>query len=125
MNALISRLQAPRTIRSHVLRLLVVRTLGSVVLIALVLVGQSMVIQPSRAELDALPGMAPRWSILEQSAYPGCVRVDDWPPNTWGSAVVAYNPEQGRTTRVDFDRAWEINHNESESDDLKVLGICS
>lgn len=125
MNALISRLRAQRTIRSHVLRLLVVRTVGSALLIALVLVGQAMVIQPSRAELEALPGVVPTWSMLEQSAYPGCVRAEDWPPDTWGAAVVGYSREQGRTSLVDFDRAWEINHNDSESDDLAVVGICS
>lgn len=125
MNALISRLRAPRTLKSQVLRLLVVRTLGSAVLVALVLLGQSMVIQPSGAESDSLPGLVQTWSIIEQTAYPGCVRAEDWPPNTWGSAVVGYSRAQGRTSRVDFDRAWEVNHNASESDDLTVLGICS
>lgn len=124
MEALIARLQAPRTIRSHLVRLLVVRTVGSVVLVASVLFGQSLIIQPSGAELEALPSLSPTWSSLDTTAYPGCVKAEDWPPNTWGSAVVAYSPVEGRTARIDFDTAWDRTHNVSETDDLTVLGIC-
>ncbi|MCX6395465.1 MAG: hypothetical protein NTV23_03160 [Propionibacteriales bacterium] len=124
MNALISRLQAPRTIRSHVARLLVVRTVGSVVLVATALFGQSLAMQPSGADLEAGPVPATVRPVLDRVAYPDCVRPQDWPANTWGASVIAYSATDGRTRQVSFDRAWEVTHNDTEADDVTVLGIC-
>jgi len=125
MKAVIGRLQAPRAIRSHLLRLLLVRSLGLLVLVAMVLFGQSLVIQNSGAELDSPPGLSPTWSTVDHSAYPGCIDAEEWPPDTWGTAVVAYSGAAGTTELIAFDRAWERTHNAVESDDLLVLGICA
>src|SRR5690349_7718991 len=121
MNALISRLQTPRTIRSHVVRLLVVRTLGSMALVGTAVFGQALMIQPSGAVLAAVPALTPTWSSVDQAQYPGCVAAEDWPANTWGSSVVGYSPEAGEVSRIDFDRAWELTHNADETDDVSVL----
>lgn len=124
MHPLIDRLRTPRTIRSHLARLLLVRSVGFVVLVATALFGQSLAIQTSGAELEALPGVVPTWSVLDQAKYPGCTAAEDWPPNTWGSSIIGYSPVEGRTVRIDFDRAWELTHNADEADDVTVLGIC-
>ena len=125
MNALITRLRAPRPLWAHVLRLVVVRTVGGCLLLGAILCGQAMAMQPTRATLDATIGAdAPTWSAAEATAYPDCVAAADWPANTWGSAVIGFDAA-GTTSRVDFDEAWERSHNHTETDDLTVLGICA
>lgn len=125
MQPLLASLRAPRTFRSLLVRLLVVRASVFGVLALSVAFGQALAMQTARSEIHAAPSTVPSWSSIDQGTFPNCIDAKDWPANTWGSAVIGYSEYTGQTTRIDFDRAWKASRNQIETDDVTVLGICS
>ncbi|MFL6060651.1 MAG: hypothetical protein ACJ72E_05430 [Marmoricola sp.] len=123
MKALIARWRAPRTLGSTVLRLVVPRALLFVSAAAVLLIGNVMAMNPSAARLAPVQ-VQPVWTAAEQAAQPGCVPSAQWPEGTPGSAVVVHRFSDGATVRMPFMTAWRANHDDTEVDDLWVLGVC-
>lgn len=125
MDALITRLRAPRTLGVTVMRMLFVRTLGFASVVVVVLIGSVMSMQASAAPLDNAPIQLPSWTAGDEVTYPGCVDAAEWPAGELSTAVVAHSFLDGTVSKVAFDKAWDANHNSSDVDDLWVLGICA
>ena len=123
MNALIRRWQEPRSFGTLVLHVVVPRALIFVSLAAALLIGNVMAMNPSSAPL-APTLIEPTWSAAARAADPDCVPSAQWPEGTPGSAVVVHRYSDGATVRVPFLQAWRANHNDTETDDLWVLGVC-
>jgi len=124
MNALTARMRAPRTFWSQVARVLVPRLALFGALSSALLVGNAMSLSPSAAPLEQLPNVEPTWSAAERAAEPDCVPAAAWPEGKPGAEVVVHRFSDGSTQRVDFLEAWRGNHNQTEVDDVWVLGVC-
>lgn len=124
MNALIARMRAPRTLGSQVVRVLTPRLVVFGALASALLVGNAMSLSPSAAPLDqALPTM-PTWSAADRAAEPDCLPAAAWPAGKPGAEVVVHRFGDGSVERVPFLDAWRENHNDTEVDDVWVLGVC-
>ncbi|RNL63161.1 hypothetical protein EFK50_15770 [Nocardioides marmoriginsengisoli] len=121
---LAQRPRPARSLGSTVLRVLVPRALVFATLSGVLLVGSAMAVSPSSAPAEALPRVAPTWSVADRAAQPDCVPTASWPEGRLGSAVVVHRFSDDATVRLPFLEAWRTNHNESEADDLWVLGVC-
>ena len=77
--------------------------------------------RPADGSVRALPA----WTAADAAANPGCVPSSAWPQGRLAAAVVGYGVADGVARRVDFGRAWELNHNARDSDDLWVVGVCA
>lgn len=124
MNALTARMRAPRTFGSQVARVLVPRLALFGALSSALLVGNAMSLSPSAAPLEQLPVEVPTWSAAERAAEPDCIPESAWPAGEPAAAVVVHRFDEDRTVRMDFADAWDVNHNQTETDDVWVLGIC-
>lgn len=124
MNALTARMRAPRTLWSQVVRVLTPRLVIFGALASALLVGNAMSLSPSAAPLDQTPPMMPAWSAADRAAEPDCLPAADWPAGKPGAAVVVHRFSNGSVERVPFLDAWRENHNDSEADDVWVLGVC-
>jgi len=124
MNALTARMRAPRTLRSHLVRVLTPRLVVFGALSSALLVGQAMSLSPSASPLEQTLPTVPTWSAEDRAAEPGCVPAADWPEGKPGAAVVVHRYSDGSVERVPFLDAWRENHNGSEVDDVWVLGVC-
>lgn len=122
--ALIARRRAPRTLRSHLARVVVPRVTLFGALAAAILVGNAMALTPSAAPLDRDPISVPTWSAADRAAEPDCVPAADWPSGAPGAEVVVHRFADRSVARMAFLDAWQVNHNGSETDDVWVLGVC-
>lgn len=125
MDALTTWLQGPRTFRSRLLRLLVVRTAAFGAVVAGVLVGQVIPVQTSAAPLEPAPTPVPAWTAADALAHPECVPSAQWPEGRLAPAVVARRSGETDSRRIAFDKAWEMNHNATDVDDVWVVGVCA
>jgi hypothetical protein len=66
----------------------------------------------------------PSWSAADAASYPGCVPLSAWPKGALADFVVVHRFRDGVRTKVAFDTAWAANHNDTEVDDMWVLGVC-
>lgn len=124
MNALIARMRAPRTLGSHLVRVLTPRLVIFGALASALLVGNAMSLSPSAAPLEQeLPTM-PTWSAADRAAEPSCLPAADWPAGKPGASVVVHRFSDSSVRRIPFLDAWRENHNGSDSDDVWVLGVC-
>jgi hypothetical protein len=114
----------PRTLRGVLLRVLLPRTTAFAMVVLVVMLGRAMAVAPSAAPFEAIPTGEPTWSAAEQAAEPDCVPSADWPTGTPGSAVVVHRFSDDSTQRLPFLTAWRLNHNDTEVDDVWVLGVC-
>ena len=124
MDALITWMRGPQTLAAALGRVLVPRALLFAVVATAVLVGQAMTVDPTASQVAPLPTPAPTWSPADRAAQPDCVPVQGWPEGKPARDVVVSRAADGRVLRLAFDRAWALNHNASEADDLWVLGVC-
>jgi hypothetical protein len=117
-----------RTFRSFVLRALVPRVVafgGCAVFLA---VGQAMAADGAATAETVIAEQAiqaPSWTIEDAASFPGCVASSEWEAGTPAPAVVVQGVESSAHRRIGLARAWDLNHNATESDDVWVLGICA
>ncbi len=124
MYALTTRMRAPRTLGSHVARVLAPRLVVFGALGAALLVGQVMAVSPSASPWDQTQPRMPTWSASDRAAEPDCVPAAEWPTGKPGAGVVVHRFSDGSVERVPFLDAWRENHNGTEVDDVWVLGVC-
>lgn len=74
----------------------------------------------------AAPAAPPQWTLHDTVAFTRCRPMAQWPRHQIPTALVVQRvAARGRSVRMSFDRAWAINHNRTEVDDVYVLGACS
>lgn len=114
-----------RTLRSWLLRVLVARIVifgvtTTILGLARVLsVGLSA--QPSA---DHVAAQMPSWTAADQRAHPRCVPAASWPRGRPAAHLVVYSFRDHVRGKVAFSDAWKRNHNDTEVDDIWVLGMC-
>lgn len=117
-----------RTFRSFVLRALVPRVAAFAAVAAVLGLGQAMVVDRSAHSADAtLPDAAtaaPAWTAADAAAYPGCVPSAAWPSGRIASYLVVHRFRDDTDQKMAFDDAWRVNHDDTEVDDVWVLGAC-
>lgn len=122
------RRRRPHTLRSVLVRVVVPRVAGFLGIAAVLGVGQAMVLSPS-AESAGLPAEhaarpLPVWTVADARAFPGCRSAAAWPSGTPAAYLVVHRFRDGRVVRTAFDDAWRANHDDTEVNDVWVLGVC-
>jgi hypothetical protein len=117
-----------RTLSWFLLRTMVPRLLVFCVGAGTVTIGSAMAVHPS-AKVGTLPGEPapiemPSWTAADAVAYPGCGPASSWPRGVPARSVVVHSFRDDARRQVGFDLAWTLNHNDTEVDDLWVLGVC-
>jgi len=79
---------------------------------------------PSASLVEQVADAPPAWTPADATAYPGCVPLSAWPSGKPAPYVVVQSVREDTHHRVAFDRAWQLNHNATETDDVWVLGVC-
>ena len=114
------------------LRMMVARLAVFSAAASMLVLGHAMAVDPS-AHADVAPGaavadaavsVAPTWTPADAAAYPGCVSSADWPAGRPAPYVVVHSFRDDAHRKVSFDAAWRANHDETEVDDVWVLGVC-
>lgn len=123
------RSRRPRTLRSFLLRVVVPRLVVFVGAAGMLGVGQAMAVNPSAGEIAHVPGHAeaqpaPSWTTADARAFPRCRPAKEWPSGTPVAYVVVHDFREDRHRLMAFDAAWRANHDDSEADDVWVLGVC-
>ena len=115
-----------RTLKSFVMRALLTRVAPFVAVAAMVLVGRALGPEQSAqlAETATSQTPAPTWTAADWTDHPECVPLAEWPTGTPAGFVVVQAVGTTVHTRLAFDRAWQLNHNATEVDDVWVLGVC-
>lgn len=116
-----------RTFRSFVLRALVPRAVGFGLVAAALALGQAIAVNPSAhsvAVIDDGAVQVPVWTLADAVAYPECVSSRVWPTGAPAESLVVHDARADLTRKLSFDRAWRINHNDTEADDVWVVGVC-
>lgn len=125
IETLIRRPRRRRSLGSYVARTLLPRTVIFGTLASALLVGNAMSVDRLAAPAGPATSSAPpTWTDDVAMAHPGCVDSADWPDGRPADSVVAYSFQGQESQRIAFDRAWALNHNATEADDLWVLGVC-
>jgi hypothetical protein len=110
------------------MRTVVLRVAAFGVLAAIIGLGQAMTLDPSAdasaAQVESIADPPPSWTSADASAFPGCVSLSTWPSGTPAPYVVVQSVREDTHRRLTFDRAWRLNHNATETDDVWVLGVC-
>jgi hypothetical protein len=110
-----------------VLRALLPRTVAFAGGASILVLGQAMAVDPS-AHSDAassdVVAVAPSWSPADAARYPGCVPSAAWPAGRPAPYVVVHRFRDDTDRKVAFDVAWRVNHDDTEADDVWVLGVC-
>ena len=117
-----------RTFKSFVLRALVPRVAGFAVVAAALGLGQAMVVDRSAHSADAtrpdVVSAAPTWTAADAAAYPGCVPSATWPSGRIASSLVVHRFRDDTDLTMTLDDAWQVNHDDTEVDDVWVVGAC-
>jgi hypothetical protein len=110
------------------MRTVVLRVCAFGVLAAIIGLGQAMTLDPSTdasaAQVESIADPPPSWTSADASAFPGCVSLSTWPSGTPAPYVVVQSVREDEHHRLAFDRAWRLNHDATETDDVWVLGVC-
>jgi hypothetical protein len=128
MDWLARRNRRPRTLRSFLLRIVVPRLVGFLGVAAMFGLGQAMAVSPS-AHSSVLPPeravqVAPAWTAADAQDFPGCRPAAAWPSGTPAAYLVVHSYRQGRHVKMAFDVAWQANHDDTEANDVWVIGVC-
>ena len=118
----------PRTFKSFVLRAIVPRAVLFALGAGILALGHAIALTPS-ANSSAQPpaptaSRPPVWTAADATAYPGCESAADWPAGTPAGFIVVHSFRDDEDRRMAFDLAWRVNHNDTEVDDVWVLGVC-
>jgi hypothetical protein len=74
----------------------------------------------------AAPTAPPQWTARDAAAFRQCRPMAAWPHHQIPTSLVVQRvADEGHSLRMPFDRAWAINHDRTEVDDVYVLGACS
>jgi len=126
------RPRGARTLKSVVLRVVVSRLAVFVAAATMFVLGHALAVDPA-ARPDAAPGAAvadaaasapPTWTRADAAAYPGCVSSADWATGRPAAYVVVHSFRDDAHRMVSFDAAWRANHDDTEVNDVWVLGAC-
>lgn len=114
------------TLKAIVLRVLASRLallLGVFVVLAF---GHPLVagVSTGTAVITARQPPAPSWSTADAREHPECTPAADWPAGRLAPYLVVQAVRDGVHRKLSFDRAWRLNHNSTEVDDVWVLGVC-
>jgi hypothetical protein len=119
--------RAKKTLRATALRLLLPRLVVFLTGCLVLAFGQALTVAPSTGASAATADLTlrvPAWSDADQRQHPECTPAADWPAARPAAAVVVESVRDGVHRRISFDRAWRLNHNGTDVDDLWVLGVC-
>jgi hypothetical protein len=121
-----SRRERRRTFASVVVRVLLTRLavfgLGAVVLALGHLMAPASASAPVPAQDAAL--QLPSWTSSDAAANPGCVPFSSWPAGVPAEFLVVHSFRDNVHRKVTFATAWADNHDDTEVDDVWVLGAC-
>jgi hypothetical protein len=117
-----------RTLKSLVLRTVAPRLVLFGVGALMLVVGQAVAVEPSvqstLVPAERVAVAVPTWTAADGVDFPECTPSAKWPAGTPAGFLVVQAARDGRHLKVAFDRAWQLNHNDTEVDDLWVLGVC-
>jgi hypothetical protein len=114
----------PRTFRALLARLVLVRTAVLALVAAVLVLGHTLSTAVASHGLVPYDDPQPAWTGQETLAFPGCVATTAWDRTQVPSALVVHVFRDEERVRMAFDRAWRLNHNKTEVDDVQVLGAC-
>ena len=110
------------------LRALVPRTVAFVAGTSILVLGQAMAVDPtahsSGAASSDVVADSPSWTPAGAAAYPGCVPSAAWPAGSPAAFLVVLSFREDDTLKMAFDAAWQANHDDTEADDVWVIGVC-
>jgi hypothetical protein len=66
----------------------------------------------------------PSWTASDATAHPGCVPFSSWPAGVPAEFLVVHSFRDNVHRKVAFDAAWADNHDDTEVDDVWVVGAC-
>ena len=81
------------------------------------------VVGAPHVEAPRPPG--PEWTAADSRGFPGCVPWDRWDRSRVPGSLVVFRFRDKAHLRMPFDRAWALDHDQSEANDLWVLGGCA
>ena len=110
------------------LRTIVPRTIVFGATAAMFVLGHAMAVTPS-AQISAVPAeqsvaAKPIWTMADAVAYTNCMPASAWPSGDPAEFVVVHSFRDDVSRKIAFDLAWRLNHDDNETDDVWVLGIC-
>ena len=90
--------------------------------------GQVMAVNPT-ARSTAQPAERavaelPSWSAADAAAHPECTPSAAWPAGIPAEFVVVHDFRSELHRKIAFDTAWQRNHDDTEVNDVWVLGVC-
>lgn len=112
-----------RSFRSSMLRALAPRVLAFLAVAVVIVVGRAHGQAPSEMVFEQAT-RAPSWSVADAMTFPECVASTHWVTGTPAPAVVVQGVATPGHRKLGFDRAWALNHNDTRTDDVWVLGVC-
>jgi hypothetical protein len=122
------RRREPRTLRSVLVRVVVPRVVGFLGIAAMLGVGQAMALTSSAESIglpaDHAPQPLPAWTVADAQTFPRCRPAAAWPSGTPAAYLVVHDFRGSRDVKMAFDVAWRLNHDDTEVNDVWVLGVC-
>ena len=120
------RMRKTRTLRSFVLRALVPRAVVFGIGAAIIGLGQAMSVDSTATSVTAADQelREPAWTWADHADHPGCVPSAVWPTGTPADFVVVHSFRTDDHRKIAFDVAWRLNHNDTDVDDVWVIGVC-
>lgn len=114
-----------RTLRSVLLRVLAPRVVMFGVTMTILGLARVLSVGPSaESSAEQVATWTPSWTVADQRADPGCVPSASWPQGKRAAFILVYSFRDRVRRKVAFADAWAANHNDTEVDDIWVLGIC-
>jgi hypothetical protein len=115
----------PSTFAAVVGRVLVTRVAMFGAGAAVLAIGHLMApISSSSVSAQEIVRAQPTWTIADSADYPGCVPASAWQAGAPARFVVVHSFRDNEHRKVAFDTAWSANHDDTESNDVWVLGVC-
>jgi hypothetical protein len=115
-----------RTFASVAVRILVTRVAAFGVGAAVLAVGHLMAPISSSASVPAgdMARRLPSWTAADAAANPGCVPFSSWPAGVPAEFLVVHSFRDNTHRKVAFATAWADNHDDTEVNDVWVVGAC-
>jgi hypothetical protein len=115
-----------RTFASVAARMLLTRVAVFAAGAAVLVLGSLMAPVTSAASVPAVDTgrRLPSWTPADAAANPGCVPSSAWPTGAPAPFVVVHSFRDNVHRKVEFATAWAANHDDTEVDDVWVVGVC-
>jgi hypothetical protein len=115
-----------RTFGSAVVQMLVTRVAVFGVGAAVLALGHLLAPISSSAAVpaDDTARPLPSWTAADAAANPGCVPFSSWPAGAPAEFLVVHSFRDNVHRKVAFAAAWADNHDDTEVDDVWVVGVC-